>query len=291
MPSKPSYRSDKFRDGESAVRDYYDDNTNLFLKLGKTASTATIHQAVYLSKGDSLQDALNGQHRLISAQIDNKGLRSQGHILDLGCGVGASMLYLSKKYPDLSFTGITISETQYSKGTQLLQKHGGVNCSIVCASFQELPHTIPQVDQAYAIESFIHSPDADIFFAQVSSKLRSGGSIILFDDFRDSEPSTEGDRKVNEDFIAGWRALSLYSTTDVERIAQKHGLSLVKGVDLTDNLHLGRPRDKFIQYTLPLLRLLPLSAEYKLFLRGGNARQLAFARNLLRYKMLIFQKS
>ncbi|MDX1407995.1 MAG: hypothetical protein R3330_07675, partial [Saprospiraceae bacterium] len=83
---------------EEKVRNYYDDNTKLFLKLGADGSTRSIHQPLFLEPGMSVREAMHTQHDIILRDLI--GRTSSAHVLDLGCGVGASMIYLAARTPE-----------------------------------------------------------------------------------------------------------------------------------------------------------------------------------------------
>ncbi len=211
-------------------------------------------------------------------------------VLDLGCGVGSSLQYLKGRTSEhVDFTGVSISPAQIELARQkLLSASEQSRTAFVCASFQQLPKELRDFDLAFAIESFIHSPDAEVFFQQVSNCLRPGGLLIVFDDFLIREAVTKREKRVLNEFHSGWKANNLDRIVHLSNLADVSGLSLTEDVDLTRYLKLGRPRDKAIAMLAPFLRVLPFSNQYTTFLLGGNARQEGFQRGLLGYRMVVF---
>ena len=85
--------------------DYYDANTKGFLRWGHGGQHLAIHRAVW---GPGVRDrtqAFHFVHDLIADLARSEGSEA---LLDLGCGVGGSMIYLAGLL-DLPFSGLTIS--------------------------------------------------------------------------------------------------------------------------------------------------------------------------------------
>lgn len=274
---------------EKAVQDYYDDNTNLFLKLGLGGKTRAIHQPLFMHDGDTVAEAMHAQHRMILEHIQSREMPKDAHLLDLGCGVGAALIYLGQRVPEeFRLTGITISETQANKANQWLSESNVANVQVRGGSYLSLPEDLKQASLAYAIESFIHAMDASAFFHEVSTVLEDDGTLIIIDDFLTS--NTDRTDPYFAHFAHGWRANALHTISEVSELARQHGLTLLNATDLTQYQRLWRPRDRWVSAIQPLLPALPLSGQYKRFLRGGNARQRLFKSGSLVYAMIVFRK-
>jgi cyclopropane fatty-acyl-phospholipid synthase-like methyltransferase len=275
---------------ENQVRRYYDRNTSWFLGLSRRRKPKAIHQPLYTKTDMSLEEALHTHHERIREHIPE----SSGHysILDLGCGVGASMIYLAHHTPEsVQYIGITISGTQVAQADTRIATIGLINrIKIINGSFQSLPATIPSIDLAYGIESFIHSPDPSAFFEQVSGVLKTNGHLILFDDFLHLRVTNEKEQHILDNLKNGWLANSLLTIDEINTLANQAGLHLIADTDYTSSLRLWRIRDKCVHLIVPFAQLLKNSSEYCRFLIGGDARQRAYKKRLLQYHMLIFQK-
>jgi len=160
----------------------------------------------------------------------------------------------------------------------------------ICASFQQLPQDLVDPDLAYAIESFIHSPDAEVFFQQISKCLKPGGLLMIFDDFLRRDARTKKEKRILQEFRTGWKANNLDKIDHLSNLANASNLELKEDINLTSYLRLGRLRDKVIAMTAPILRIIPIRHQYATFLLGGNARQQGFKEGLLDYRMLVFNK-
>jgi ubiquinone/menaquinone biosynthesis C-methylase UbiE len=290
MPLTPFSHTNDSSGQENEVRNYYDHNTTMFLKHGEHGKTYGIHQPLYFKKNDSIQTAMHAQHAMILKRLGTGEIASK--VLDLGCGIGSSLRYLRAQTPDhVRFTGISISPGQIDLARQhQITPEDQERITFVCASFQQLPVDLIDIDLAFAIESFIHSPDAKVFYQQISKCLKPGGKLIIFDDFLNRQVVTKGENRVLNEFHSGWKANNLHQIAHFSKLANASGLSLSEDIDLTPYLRLGRPRDKAIGVLASFLRILPVRNHYMTFLLGGNARQEGFQQGLLTYRMMVFEK-
>ena len=291
MPSAPNDPNKSATQQEEAVRAYYDDNTKMFLKLGQHAGSAAIHQPLYLSKGARLLDAVHAQHKIILDELMTIG--TPAHIVDLGCGVGASMIYLAQNSPDkIRFSGITLSPKQASNGQAYIEAIGlSERIRIRSGSYLDIPHDLDEADIAFAIESFIHATDPDQFFKEVSRLLKVGGKLVIFDDLLVTRERSEKQDKIIQEFGQGWQANTLLTSDQIIEIAQKHNLKTIETIDHTKSLRFWRLRDRMVAMAMPVVRTLARKSSYFAFLIGGNARQQALRQGLIAYYQLTFQKN
>jgi cyclopropane fatty-acyl-phospholipid synthase-like methyltransferase len=274
-------------DHENNVEQYYDNNTRIFLKRGAHAQTFNIHQALWAPGVQTTAEAVNYSNRLL---LERAQALQAKQIVDLGCGVGSSVLYLADALPQASLQGITISQAQTRLANQAIA-HADLadRCTVLQGSFQALPPNISTIDMAYAIEAFVHGPDARIFFQQISDRLSPNGQVILIDDFLSSQaPRHNKHQRLIERFKAGWLLGSLLSVQEVEQAAQAAGLRLIDNVHLTHWLPLQRPRDFLVHAYVWLLDLIGSQQLYHRSLRGGDARWQGLRKGVFEYRMLVF---
>ena len=90
------------------VRRYYDRNTSSFVALGQGGSLGAIHRAVWGPGTTTREQAFHFVEDRIADVVRRLG---SAHVVDLGCGVGASLCYLARLLP-ISGTGVTLSPIQ-----------------------------------------------------------------------------------------------------------------------------------------------------------------------------------
>src|SRR4051812_19011671 len=207
------------RFGAEDVRRYYDRNTSAFMALGQGGGA--IHRAVWAPGIASRADAFH----YIDAQIAERlsVLAAAAHVIDLGCGVGASLCYLAQRFPGIRGTGITLSPVQAQYGRERVDHLAlSSRVAILEGDYCDVPAAVPPADLAYAIESFVHGPDPVGFFAQCRRLVRPGGFLILCDDFRRPTNDAAAASAI-ERFTRGWQINTLLEARELQRMAQQAG--------------------------------------------------------------------
>jgi SAM-dependent methyltransferase len=263
---------------EGEVARYYDANTPRFLAHGQGGSEGVLHRAVW---GEGVRDpagAFHFVHELVLREIAGLG-SPRPRILDLGCGVGASLLYLLDRHPAEGF-GITVSGEQLERAPR--------QAGVVWLKGDFCRDPLPgDLDLAYGIESFLHASDARTFFRNVSGALRPGGRLVLVDDFLAKGAL---DQAPVRDFAWGWHAGSLLRPDEADEMAAASGLALVSDRDLTPHLSLDRPRDRALAVLLPLLRPFLGDGPRARSAVGGNALRRCLKAGLVQYRFRLWER-
>ncbi|HSF82650.1 MAG TPA: methyltransferase domain-containing protein [Anaerolineales bacterium] len=280
------------------VRRYYDQNTPLFLSLGSSPKTLSIHRAVWAEGTRTLEEALDytnslilGETEALAKQSDSEQLR----ILDLGCGVGGSLFYLLEHLDrPATAVGLTISPVQARIATETAaQKVLSQSCLFLEADFQAVP-LAPGAQLVYSVEAFIHAPNPGGYFEGVSRLLQTGGRLILCDDFL-AGPAAQGQATRAEQawldaYLEGWQVNSLYPLEDVQRMASACQLELVRAQDLTPCLRLRLLPGGLASLLLKMGRRLHLKHAMLPSMLGSLALQHCLHMGLVRYRFLVFEK-
>jgi len=280
-----------------AVRRFYDRNTPAFVALGQGGAVGAIHRAVWgpgvTNEAEAFRfveariaDALRGLPTDPAAQ---HAADSRPRVLDLGCGVGASLCYLASQLP-LTGIGVTLSPVQARVAeARIAALHLGDRVRVIEGSYTALPAEVGTVDAAYAIESFVHGPEPARFFAEAARVIRPGGLLAICDDI--ARPTADAHaRRTLERFRRGWHVHSLLTAAELQRQAELAGFTHASTDDLTPYLQLGRPRDVLIDLLLPLVAWLPLEHTRLGHLDGGRALQRGLKRGWLGYNLTIFTR-
>jgi len=98
-------------------------------------------------------------------------------MLDAGCGTGAVIALLKKKYPKKNYTGIDLSE----KMIEVAKKKNLDKVVFIQGDCEKLPFAKDSFDAITCSMSFHHYPNPDQFFQNCNRILKSGGRLILRD--------------------------------------------------------------------------------------------------------------
>lgn len=272
------------------LRAYYEANTRAFIKYGEGGQS--LHRAIW---GPGVADKPGAFHYVDEFILTQLPPTEGGppRVLDLGCGVGATLLWMAARAP-MEGVGVTISPFQVGWARQEAEKAGlGARVQFREASFTELPEDLGTFDLAFAIEAFALSPSPTLFLRSVSRHVRVGGRLIIVDDFLSERGASatggRGARWIRE-FRAGWMASSVISVPQLELEAREHGLDIARNDDLTPYLELRRPRDRVISALVGVSRHLPIRSPRWLSWLGGNGLQLGLVNGFLEHRCIVLER-
>ena len=271
------------------VRRYYDRHTDDFVAYGKGGTVGALHRAVWGPGADSTDAAFRYVDNQILEHLRTLPRGADGvHVVDLGCGVGASLCYLAARLP-IRGTGITLSPVQVRHAERRIRE-AGLSDRVACleGDYCALPEGIPPADLAYAVESFVHGPNPARFFAQCARLIRPGGLLVICDDFRRPVTDPAATRAV-ERFQRGWHLNTVIYPEDLRAVATTAGFEHVSTLDLTPHLDIGRPRDRLVATFIALFGWLPLDGTRVGHLVGGNALHTCLARGWMGYDLALFR--
>ncbi len=162
-------------------------------------------------------DAANpktAQVKLIEKILEQLNITQDSKILDAGCGMGGSSLYLHEKY-NAEVTGITLSPRQAAIATQQAQKRHFKDLTFLVEDALSMP-SLPNnaFDLVWSLESCEQMFDKALFIQQAFRVLKPGGQFMLATWCSDQE-KYEG--KLAKDYKKLCLALDLPSMPTAEK--------------------------------------------------------------------------
>ena len=279
------------RSGEAEqVRRYYDRHTSAFVSFGQRGSDGAIHRAVWGPGTSSRRQAFRYVEDRIAELVRQLPPSFEAsHVVDLGCGVGASLCYLAERAA--AVRDRNHAESGSGAPCERRIRDAGLSDRIRCieGDYCDLPGDIGTADLAYAIESFVHGSNPARFFAQCADSSGPGALLVICDDFRRSadEAADANDR------------------TFLPRVARQHpsravptcARSLAPPGSSTSRPSICRPIWRFVACAIAwgsvMLRLfgsLPLVATRFDYLSGGIALQTCLERGWIGYDLARFRR-
>jgi len=219
-----------------------------------------------------------------------KHLKKHPTIVDLGCGVGGSLLFLEQYFQseNYQFSGLTLSQKQVDIGRQLI-KETNANICIQQGNFQKAGKYFKEVDAIYMIEAFVHSPDYATLIEQASKCLTKGGLFIVLDDWLNISPTQQLEKKWINQYTKNWLIGSLITSKKLEQTCKQHHLYLQQIHNFTPFIKTDL-RNKFLRMINFPLCLFPFQSTYINSVLGGIARHFCIKRNWINYQMMVFRK-
>lgn len=160
-------------------------------------------------------------------------------VLDAGCGVGGSSLWLAQNY-GVEVVGITIPPVQVAKARRFAEKKGLSDLlSFERMNFTETTFPDESFDAVWAQESVCHVPleDKQAFLREAYRLLKPGGRLVVEDWFRLGRSYSDEDEQLMRRWLSGWAIVELATGDEFAEWIEAAGLRLVSREDITRHAH------------------------------------------------------
>ncbi|WP_372369614.1 methyltransferase domain-containing protein [Candidatus Uabimicrobium sp. HlEnr_7] len=157
-------------------------------------------------------------------------------ILDAGCGVGASVIWLAKNF-NATVSGISISPLQVEKAKEFMNKHkleSQVDFSVQDYTKTNFPDN--HFDVVWGLESICHAIDKKDFIKEAWRILKPNGRIVVGDTFLVREELTEIEEHALQKWLDGFAIDNLASTKGFTENLKNCSFEKVKVRDITENI-------------------------------------------------------
>lgn len=212
---------------------YYDTCEVDYQLLWDLDYSHAMHAGYWDSQTRSLRDALRRENEVLAERV---GLKEGERVLDAGCGVGGSAIFLAKNYK-CEVVGITLSAKQVQTATEKATKEGVKEKAI----FKVMDYTCTDFlsqsfDVVWGIESVCHIDDKRLFIKEAARLLKPGGRLIIADGFAKDPPRTPQDQVNMERWLEGWGVKALDQAQHFELSLKQEGFESICFSDITAHI-------------------------------------------------------
>jgi tocopherol O-methyltransferase len=160
------------------IKEFYDASSSLW----ESVWGEHMHHGYYGEDGNYKLDRRQAQIDLIEELLKWSGDYTTNRpqaILDVGCGIGGSSLYLAEKF-GARVTGITLSPVQANRAKERARAAGLEDkADFQVANALEMPFADNSFDLVWSLESGEHMPDKVKFLQECYRVLKPGGKLIF----------------------------------------------------------------------------------------------------------------
>jgi cyclopropane fatty-acyl-phospholipid synthase-like methyltransferase len=275
--SEAEIRVDTARHYDDCYWDYrtaWFDNENLALHYGYWEEGIKTHSQALINK-----------NRIMAAIA---GIKAGDHVLDAGCGIGGSSIWLAK-HIGAQATGITVSERQVEHAQRNARRHGvSDKTEFRAADFCKTPFPDASFDVVWAVESSCYATDKRDFFREAYRVLKPGGTLIACDGYATKREFDEAEWQAVMDCLNGWAVPNLSTVEEFQSGMEECGFREVHITEATkETLPSSRRMYLTARWTAPMqwamhwlgLRKKAQTANYKVAL----AQWKVFNEGMVRY--------
>jgi len=203
---------------EVSYRDIWDLDRSMALHYGYRDHTVKTFPESLLKMNQVLASALHPA--------------SGSRILDAGCGVGGSSIFLAKHH-GCRMVGISLSEKQVASAKANAAKNNLADkCTFLVADYTKTGFDDHSFDAVWALESVCHATDKQAFLKEAARLLRPGGKLVVADGFRYPGLDKES-RLLIRQWLDGWSIHDLETIENMKRYAEASGFGAPEVKDLS----------------------------------------------------------
>ncbi len=157
------------------IQQFYDASSGLWESIWGEH----MHHGYYGRGGNYKINRRQAQIDLIEELLMWSKVTSARNIVDVGCGIGGSTLYLADKF-QATARGITLSPVQASRATERAKEAGKTaEVEFQVADALNMPFEDNSFDLVWSLESGEHMPDKTLFLQECYRVLKPGGTAIV----------------------------------------------------------------------------------------------------------------
>lgn len=217
---------------EEIIR-YYDQCQIDYELVWHLNSRMAMHYGYFHEDTKRLRDALTNMNVVFA----DFGKISEGaKILDAGCGVGGSSIFLAKNFK-ANTVGITLSEKQVLKSRENAQKHGVEDkCVFDEQSYLSTDFPDNTFDFVWGIESVCYAYDKADFLREAYRILKPGGTVMVADFFENDSEGVVIAKDLMEKWTDSWAIKSYGGLHEFESKMKNIGFTDIDKKDVTKNI-------------------------------------------------------
>ena len=218
------------------IQQFYDDSSGLW----EQTWGEHMHHGYYGADGMQKKERRQAQIDLIEELLRWADISHAENILDVGCGIGGSTLYLAEKFQAIA-TGITLSPVQANRATQRAKDAGLAPTAAASPSAQfqvadalNMPFADNSFDFIWSLESGEHMPTKEKFLQECYRVLKPGGTFLFVTWCHrpiDQQPLTADEQKHLDDIYRVYCLPYVVSLPEYEAMARSLSFQNIRTAD------------------------------------------------------------
>lgn len=209
---------------------YYEETLPWYRFFWYTQRDLALHSGFWDETTRSRPEALLNENKFLAERVK---IDRGDYILDAGCGVGGSAIWLAKTY-GTRVLGISTAPLHIEAARRNAIQKGVANLvSFEIKDYTDTGFPENTFDVVWAIESFCHAPDKATLFREVWRILKPGGRLVVADGFQARMPRDARERRMVETFTHGLAIYSFQTWDQYQPLLDGIGFRNIRRWDMT----------------------------------------------------------
>jgi tocopherol O-methyltransferase len=218
---------------EEKVVSYYEQTK--MKEWWKANQTYAFHYGYYEKGFRSHYDAILHMNDVVWTMLGLDGAKPL-RILDAGCGIGGTSIYLAQKYPMVTFTGISITPYEVQFAMELAaQRKVTENTRFLKNNFCNTEFLDGSFDGIIALESMIYARDTREFVEEMYRVLKPGGRLVVLDGFCTRKHLSPLMMKAYHHWLSGRAIDNLVLIDDCVKIMTEQKFQQITATDISSH--------------------------------------------------------
>jgi len=274
------------------IADYYNQTQEHYQQWWKLKKAMAVHYGLWDKNTKTFVEALQNTNR---ALYEFSGIGTNCRVLDAGCGVGGSSVFLANVC-NARATGITLSERQLAYANKRIVELGLENrVDFKLEDYTQTSFPDETFHMIWAIESLTSAPDKQKFAREAYRVLKPGGILVVADYFKVEDSHSRDPNQYLEKWRRTWSLAPILTQQDFVVAIESGGFALEGMEDITRGVF---PTSKRMYYAalggaLPTMiynSFHNTSRFAKIHYKSGIYQYKALKRGLWQYRFLRFRK-
>lgn len=211
---------------EKKIQEYYQTLWSPPLKLDKRDENPLLgfHYGFYEHGIKKWEEAAINMNDFVGRLLHFDSKKTY-QILDAGCGSGATSLYLANKYPNVTFTGITLTPAEIEFAKRIQQDFHVDNAIFHVQNYSNTGFSDNYFDGVFALESFCYALRKKDVILELKRILKPGGKLVVIDGFRTEKTLGSFMQNVYQSFLSRRLVPNLISLHDFISYLKREGFT------------------------------------------------------------------
>jgi len=215
------------------IINYYDECQVDYEIVWHLKNYMCMHYGYWDETTPNLRAALNNMNLRLA---EYAGIKHGQRVLDAGCGVGGSSIFLARNY-ECKTVGITLSDKQVDTCRKNAALHGvSDQCTFQTGNYLETGFPDNSFDVVWGVESVCYAFDKIDFLKEAYRVLKPGGKVIVADFYHDNVSTASPEWEIMDKWTKTWAIKSYAGVSSFRNDMRAVGFERCRERDVTANV-------------------------------------------------------